>query len=196
MAKEYTPLESAQMHASICEDLWRETIKERDTAQEAAETYHEAWQDSAVYWKERVAKLEYDLERVQHDLDASQMLRALESATLVNVCKGLCRERDEVRERLDREPRLSDAIRKDRDEALDKIARLEAQLAERIDMISDLSEAHVKVQVKWGADVDRLDTMLDGVIEIMKGVCPIAVRRELQALVDRIVSDLERNPRL
>ena len=37
-------------------------ITERDDAQEAAETYHAAWQDAAVYWKQRLAEADYLLE--------------------------------------------------------------------------------------------------------------------------------------
>jgi hypothetical protein len=31
-------------------------------AQEAAETYWEAWQDAAVWWKEKIARLESQLD--------------------------------------------------------------------------------------------------------------------------------------
>jgi ferric-dicitrate binding protein FerR (iron transport regulator) len=39
--------------------------RERDDAQEAAEEYWEAWQDAAVYWKEKVERLQMDLEHAR-----------------------------------------------------------------------------------------------------------------------------------
>jgi CHAD domain-containing protein len=38
-------------------------------AQEAAETYHAAWQDAAVWWKEKVERLEGELLGVYRDRD-------------------------------------------------------------------------------------------------------------------------------
>jgi hypothetical protein len=189
-----------QQHMSICRlciNEWSGRLGGGLTdAQGAAENYHEAWQDAAVYWKEKVAALECGLERALIDLSVSETIRQLESATLVQVCHVLRRERDELQVRLDREPRVSAAIRKDRDEALNHIKKLEAQLDDNIHRISDLSEARVKVQVKWGADVDRLNTMLESVVDIMQGASRgSVVREELEALVNRIEADLQRNPR-
>lgn len=36
-----------------------------EEAGEAAENYHEAWQDAAVYWKDRVAALELEVARLR-----------------------------------------------------------------------------------------------------------------------------------
>jgi hypothetical protein len=60
-------------------------------AQEAAETYWEAWQDAAVWWKEKIARLE-------SQLDSSRVANGLRQRRL-DVAVA---ERDRLREALKR----------------------------------------------------------------------------------------------
>jgi hypothetical protein len=60
-------------------------------AQEAAETYWEAWQDAAVWWKEKIARLE-------SQLDTSRVANGLRQRRL-DVAVA---ERDRLREALKR----------------------------------------------------------------------------------------------
>ena len=65
--------------------------RERDDAEEAAETYWEAWQDAAVYWKEKVQRLE-------DRLDNSRAANCLRQRRL----EAAVTERDQLRAALEK----------------------------------------------------------------------------------------------
>lgn len=56
--------------------------QERDEAQEAAETYHAAWQDAAVYWKEERDELREQVARLEAQLDNSRSANNLRQRRL------------------------------------------------------------------------------------------------------------------
>jgi hypothetical protein len=49
--------------------------EQRDEAREAAENYHEAWIDAALYWKDKVRRLAEQNERLQQENDALKRRR-------------------------------------------------------------------------------------------------------------------------
>jgi hypothetical protein len=70
---------------------FRAILTERCEAQEAAETYWEAWQDAAVYWKEKI-------ERLESRLDNSRSANGLRQRRL----EAAIAERDRLRAALER----------------------------------------------------------------------------------------------
>jgi len=53
-------------------DVMDMVLEQLAEAQEAAETYWEAWQDAAVYWKDKVAGLEQEVNRLWKHLHPNE----------------------------------------------------------------------------------------------------------------------------